>query len=174
MGESFFLLAVIREAQPSWAILLGAPPHRSRLRLCLVVQPNVGEAAAGCNNAQNADKMTFRQRYSHYLPLKRSSRAASRSASLNKDGPRSPPKEKEGRESRSGRASSSSQTSKRRSTMNSREAGYDEAEALRRAIEASKEDAPLEPGDGGSRRAKRVRSDSEEYGAATPVCRDDC
>ncbi|KAK0655926.1 hypothetical protein B0T16DRAFT_22852 [Cercophora newfieldiana] len=102
------------------------------------------------------------QRYSHYLPLKRSSRAASRSASLNKDGPRSPPKEKEGRESRSGRASSSSQTSKRRSTMNSREAAYDEAEALRRAIEASKEDAPPEVGDGGSRRAKRVRSDSEE------------
>jgi len=112
---------------------------------------------------RNANSMPFRQRFSHYLPLKQSSRAASRSASLNKDGARSPPKDKEGRESRSARASSSSQASKRRSTMNSREAAYDEAEALRRAIEASKEDAPvLELGDGGSRRAKRVRSDSEE------------
>jgi hypothetical protein len=46
--------------------------------------------------------------------------------------------------------------------MNSREAAYDEAEALRRAIEASKEDAAPELGDGGSRRPKRVRSDSEE------------
>ncbi|KAK1750266.1 putative histone deacetylase complex subunit cti6 [Echria macrotheca] len=99
------------------------------------------------------------QQYSHYLPLKRSSRAASRSASINKDGTRSPPKDKE---SRSGRASSASQTSKRRSTMNSREAAYDEAEALRRAIEASKEDAPPESVDGAPKRAKRARSDSEE------------
>lgn len=104
--------------------------------------------------------MITSQRYSHYLPLKRSSRAASRSASLNKDGTRSPPKDKEGR---SGRASSANQTSKRRSTMNSRDAGYDEAEALRRAIEASKEDALPDAPDTGSRRAKRGRSDSEEY-----------
>lgn len=47
--------------------------------------------------------------------------------------------------------------------MNSREAGYNEAEALRRAIEASKEDAAPEAGDGSTRRAKRGRSDSEEY-----------
>lgn len=99
------------------------------------------------------------QRYSHYLPLRRQSRAASRSASLAKEGTRSPPKEREGR---NGRNSSASQASKRRSTMNSREAGYDEAEALRRAIEASKEDAAPELGEPGSRRVKRVRSDSEE------------
>jgi len=112
------------------------------------------------DNAQKANNnMGTRQRYSHYLPLKRSSRAASRSVSINKDGTRSPPKEKE---TRNGRASSASQTSKRRSTMNSREAAYDEAEALRRAIEASKEDAPPDTVDGGLRRAKRVRSDSEE------------
>lgn len=46
--------------------------------------------------------------------------------------------------------------------MNSREAAYDEAEALRKAIEASKEEAL---GDGPqplTRRAKRGRSDSEE------------
>lgn len=47
--------------------------------------------------------------------------------------------------------------------MNSRDAAYDEDEQLRRAIEASKEDAPLEQGELGSRRPKRGRSDSEEY-----------
>ncbi|KAM7186487.1 putative histone deacetylase complex subunit cti6 [Naviculisporaceae sp. PSN 640] len=100
------------------------------------------------------------QRYSHYIPLKRTSRAASRATSLIKEGTKSPPKEKE---TRSGRNTSANQTaSKRRSTMNSREAAYDEAEALRKAIEASKEEAL---GDGPApltRRAKRGRSDSEE------------
>jgi len=104
--------------------------------------------------------MGSRQSYSYYLPLKRPSRAASRSLSLNKDGARSPLSEK--KEGRSGRASSASQASKRRSTMNSREAGYDEAEALRRAIEASKEEVTTEPGDTGPRRPKRGRTDSEE------------
>ncbi len=40
---------------------------------------------------------------------------------------------------------------------------YDEEEALRRAIEASKEDAVVDPqAEGGTRRTKRGRSDSEE------------
>ncbi|KAK3693966.1 hypothetical protein B0T22DRAFT_57106 [Podospora appendiculata] len=99
------------------------------------------------------------QRYSHYIPLKRHSRTTSRAASLNKEGTRSPPKDKEGR---NGRTSSASQASKRRSTMNSREAAYDEAEALRRAIEASKEEALSEHADSAPRRTKRGRSDSEE------------
>lgn len=107
--------------------------------------------------------MTRRNIYSHYLPLKRHARTASRSASINKETARSPTKEKE---TRNGRASSANQTSKRRSTLNSREAGYDEAEALRRAIEASKEDALPEPNESGNRRPKRGRSDSQEY--ATP------
>lgn len=108
----------------------------------------------------DANPMPYRQRYSHYLPLKRHhSRTASRAPSLVKDGTKSP-KEKEGR---SARNSSVTQAGKRRSTMNSREAGYDEAEALRRAIEASKEDAAPETADGAPRRAKRGRSDSEEY-----------
>lgn len=109
---------------------------------------------------QITNKIDDRQRYSHYIPLKRTSRAASRATSLIKDGAKSPPKEKE---TRSGRNASANQTaSKRRSTMNSREAAYDEAEALRKAIEASKEEAL---GDGPqplTRRAKRGRSDSEE------------
>lgn len=45
--------------------------------------------------------------------------------------------------------------------MNSRDAAYDD-EQLRRAIEASKEDAPLDLLDGSIRRTKRGRSDSEE------------
>ncbi|KAK3388934.1 hypothetical protein B0T20DRAFT_89373 [Sordaria brevicollis] len=100
------------------------------------------------------------QRYSHYLPLKRPSRTTSRSASLNKDGTRSPPKDKP--EGRNGRGTATSSASKRRSTMNSRGADYDEAEALRRAIEASKEDAAPEQPETTTRRTKRGRSDSEE------------
>lgn len=46
--------------------------------------------------------------------------------------------------------------------MNSRDAAYDEAEALKRAIEASKEDALPEQADNNTRRAKRGRSDSSE------------
>ncbi|TQN75201.1 putative histone deacetylase complex subunit cti6, partial [Colletotrichum shisoi] len=98
------------------------------------------------------------QRYSNYLPLNRPSRASSRAASLVKDGTRSPKES-----SKSGRASSATQASKRRSTMNSRDAAYDEDEQLRRAIEASKEETVPEPTELGSRRTKRGRSGSEEY-----------
>jgi len=112
----------------------------------------------GCKSIFRTDAMAGRQRYSHYLPLKRHSRTTSRSASLNKESVRSPPKEKE---TRNGRSGSTNQSSKRRSTMNSREAAYDEAEALRRAIEESKEEA-LHDNDGSSKRTKRGRSDSEE------------
>lgn len=104
-----------------------------------------------------ANMMERRQRYSHYLPLYQSlSRTTSRAASFSKDGTRSP------RGSKSGRPSSSLQSSKRRSTMNSRDAAYDEEEQLRRAIEASKGEKSGESTDGGTRRGKRGRSDSEE------------
>ncbi|KXH69223.1 PHD-finger domain-containing protein [Colletotrichum salicis] len=99
------------------------------------------------------------QRYSNYLPLNRPSRATSRAASLVKDGTRSP---KEGGRN-GGRASSATQASKRRSTMNSRDAAYDEDEQLRRAIEASKEETVSEPTETTSRRTKRGRSDSIDY-----------
>jgi len=47
--------------------------------------------------------------------------------------------------------------------MNSRDAAYDEEELIRRAIEASKgEDKNSRSIDGGARRTKRGRSDSEE------------
>ncbi|KAK1590832.1 PHD-finger domain-containing protein [Colletotrichum navitas] len=97
------------------------------------------------------------QRYSNYLPLNRPSRATSRAASLVKDGTRSPKET-----SKNGRASSATQASKRRSTMNSRDAAYDEDEQLRRAIEASKEETALDQTELGTRRAKRGRSGSEE------------
>lgn len=110
------------------------------------------------NLANLANRMKRSQRYSHYLPLYQSlSRTTSRAASFSKDGTRSP------RGSKSGRPSSSLQGSKRRSTMNSRDAAYDEEEQLRRAIEASKGEKSGESTDGGTtRRGKRGRSDSEE------------
>ncbi|KAL0937598.1 histone deacetylase complex subunit cti6 [Colletotrichum truncatum] len=101
--------------------------------------------------------LSCRQRYSNYLPLNRPSRATSRAGSLVKDGTRSPKET-----SKNGRASSATQSSKRRSTMNSRDAAYDEDEQLRRAIEASKEDQAPEQTEITARRGKRGRSDSEE------------
>lgn len=107
---------------------------------------------------QTANPKDYRQRYSHYLPLYLgASQTTSRAASFSKDSTRSP------RGSRSGRLSSSLQSAKRRSTMNSRDAAYDEEEQLRRAIEASKGEKSGESTDGGTRRGKRGRSDSEEY-----------
>lgn len=81
------------------------------------------------------------QKYSIFLPIHRSSRAVSRATSTAKD---------------------AAHTSKRRSTMNSRDAAYDEEEQLRRAIEASKEDAIPEITEPPPRRPKRGRDDSEE------------
>ncbi|KKK21314.1 putative transcriptional regulator (Cti6) [Aspergillus rambellii] len=53
---------------------------------------------------------------------------------------------------------------KRRSTMNSRDAAYDEEEQLRRAIEESKEDNKTSPvDDPAAQRPKRSRSDSEAH-----------
>ncbi|KAL1896702.1 Histone deacetylase complex subunit [Ceratocystis pirilliformis] len=104
------------------------------------------------------------QRYSHYTYATIVSRSASRAAVGSKDRE----KDKDGT-SRSGRLSTASQTAKRRSTMNSRDAAYDEEEELRRAIEASKEDAPVvETTDNSSRRLKRGRSHSEDSPSISP------
>ncbi|KAI1206672.1 uncharacterized protein F4807DRAFT_463360 [Annulohypoxylon truncatum] len=100
------------------------------------------------------------QKYSIFLPIHRPSRAASRAASTAKDGAQSP----KGTSTKNSRSSASAHTSKRRSTMNSRDAAYDEEEQLRRAIEASKEDAIPETAEPPQRRPKRGRDDSEEYG----------
>ncbi|KAG6015963.1 hypothetical protein E4U54_002636 [Claviceps lovelessii] len=92
------------------------------------------------------------QKYSKYLPLNRQSRTTSRATSITKD-------DKSG--SKSSRPSTGTHSSKRRSTMNSRDAAYDD-EQLRRAIEASKEEGGQDVLDLLTRRAKRGRSDSEE------------
>lgn len=104
-----------------------------------------------------ANMMDRRQHYSHYLPLYQSlSRTTSRAASFSKDGTRSP------RGSKNGRPSSSLQSAKRRSTMNSR-ATYDEEEQLRLAIEASRDAKEGESADESAiRPQKRGRSESEE------------
>ncbi|KAI1378974.1 hypothetical protein F4677DRAFT_354649 [Hypoxylon crocopeplum] len=98
------------------------------------------------------------QKYSIFLPIHRPSRAVSRATSTTKDGAQSP---KDG-STKSSRSSAAAQMSKRRSTMNSRDAAYDEEEQLRRAIEASKEDAIPETAEAQPRRPKRGRDDSEE------------
>ncbi|KAK7985216.1 hypothetical protein PG988_002838 [Apiospora saccharicola] len=66
------------------------------------------------------------------------------------------------RASASAAAAAAAASHKRRSTMNSRDAAYDEEEQLRRAIEASKEDAIPEELEGLGRRPKRGRDDEED------------
>ncbi|KAM0444256.1 hypothetical protein ACHAPV_010234 [Trichoderma viride] len=97
------------------------------------------------------------QKYSKYLPLSRPARTASRATSIAKDGARSPRLGS----SKSARSQSTSHISKRRSTMNSRDAAYDD-EQLRRAIEASKEEVAQDGTENTNRRTKRGRSNSEE------------
>lgn len=99
----------------------------------------------------------YRQKYSKYVPLHRQSRPTSRATSVLKEGAKSPKLS-----TKASRAEQALQASKRRSTMNSRDAAYDD-EQLLRAIEASKEEAPQDLAESASRRAKRGRSDSEEY-----------
>jgi hypothetical protein len=61
------------------------------------------------------------------------------------------------------RALRAAETTKRRSTMNSR-AAYDEDEVLRKVLEESKVDGAANPSEtGASRKGKRAREDSEEY-----------
>ncbi|CAK7209022.1 Histone deacetylase complex subunit [Sporothrix bragantina] len=109
---------------------------------------------------------TNSHRCSIYLAL---NRRRSRTGSFNKNRERTPQNrdsskdsKDEGRDigpdSKGSRASVVSQSGKRRSTMNSRDAAYDE-EQLLIAIAASKEDSHDDPT---LRRPKRSRSDSEE------------
>ncbi|KAM6483158.1 hypothetical protein HDV62DRAFT_380137 [Trichoderma sp. SZMC 28011] len=93
------------------------------------------------------------QKYSKYLPLSRPARTSSRATSIAKDGARSPRLGS----AKSVRSQSTSQISKRRSTMNSRDAAYDD-EQLRRAIEASKEEVGQDGTESVIRRTKRSPS----------------
>ena len=97
-----------------------------------------------------------RQRYSRYLPLQ----------GPNFAGPSmtpSPPdtvatRRKDGKTSRT---NAEGQAGNRRSTMNSRDAAYDEAEQLQRAIEESKKEGTNINTSESARRGKRSRSDTE-------------
>jgi len=96
------------------------------------------------------------QHYSRYLPYVRVEHKTARKTSIGRE---SDTKSKKEREAPSRASVESMSGPKRRSTANSRYA-YDEDEALRRALAASKAET-----DGGptSRKAKRSRDESEEY-----------
>ncbi|KHJ36127.1 putative fyve phd zinc finger [Erysiphe necator] len=97
------------------------------------------------------------QRYSHYLPLYQSlSRLTPRPRPYSKDEIQSP------KTAGTAKFQSLQANAKRRSTMNSRDAAYDEEEQIRRAIEASKDIKAVENVDGCLRRGKRGRSNSQE------------
>ena len=98
-----------------------------------------------------------RQKYSQYLPVHEatSAQASPDSAAQNKGSKRA-------KDSKGSRLGSENLAGKRRSTMNSRDAAYDEAEQLRRAIEESKKEGGAESIDLSTRRRKRSRSESDE------------
>lgn len=114
------------------------------------------------------------QKYSIFLPVHRLSRAVSHATSIAKETVESQsPKDSNTRNSRSAAAAAAALNGKRRSTMNSRDAAYDEEEQLRRAIEASRGETADEDSEltAASRRPKRTRDDSEEY-VADPIMDD--
>ncbi|KAJ9269958.1 hypothetical protein DTO212C5_3928 [Paecilomyces variotii] len=91
-------------------------------------------------------------RSSQYLPVAPvSSPPSSRASSRDDAGRAKEPKSRQ----------NDNAATKRRSTMNSRDAAYDEEEQLRRAIEESKEETRAANDEVASRRGKRSRSDSE-------------
>ena len=95
------------------------------------------------------------QKYSRYLPVQEVDSLPTSPEPSNRDS--------NSRKSKDAKARPSAEAlaHKRRSTMNSRDAAYDEAEQLRKAIEESKKERGSV--DNGSRRDKRSRSESEEY-----------
>lgn len=97
-----------------------------------------------------------RQRYSRYLPLQGSAFTASSTTP--------PPQDTISTRRKDGKASrrnTESLAGNRRSTMNSRDAAYDEAEQLQRAIEESKKEGAVTNTSDSTRRGKRSRSNSE-------------
>ncbi|KAF7592621.1 hypothetical protein BBP40_012643 [Aspergillus hancockii] len=96
---------------------------------------------------------------SQYLPV-----APPSSAATSRDSSRD--NSKQAKDSKS-RQNDPGAIPKRRSTMNSRDAAYDEEEQLRRAIEESKEETLPASEETASRRGKRSRSDSEAHKQTT-------
>ena len=108
------------------------------------------------------DIPSYSQQYSIYLPVQGS--YSSRSSPSATPQVNTLKKAKDGRSNRPG---TENQPGKRRSTMNSRDAAYDEAEQLRRAIEESKEGTFMKIG-AGTRKGKRSRDESEQYCCPLP------
>jgi hypothetical protein len=98
-----------------------------------------------------------RQNYSRYLPLYEiHTPKTSRSTSRSKDN------DSKSTSSKS-KSAPNSNPGKRRSTMNSRDAAYDEAEMMKRAIEASKvQTSVTASSENGNKRSKRGRSDDSD------------
>ncbi|KAE8147883.1 hypothetical protein BDV25DRAFT_159394 [Aspergillus avenaceus] len=90
---------------------------------------------------------------SQYLPVAPPLSASSRESSRDNS--------KRSKDSKQRQNESATGNPKRRSTMNSRDAAYDEEEQLRRAIEESKEEVKPASEEVAARRGKRSRSDSE-------------
>ncbi|KAK2748910.1 hypothetical protein FQN57_007193 [Myotisia sp. PD_48] len=89
---------------------------------------------------------------SHYLPVAGSTSPSPSTSSRDTS---------KGAKDKKSRSNANSPGTKRRSTMNSRDAAYDEEKLLRRAIEESKDDNKSVTDDSGSRRGKRSRSIGE-------------
>ncbi|KAI4276210.1 MAG: hypothetical protein LQ337_002650 [Flavoplaca oasis] len=96
------------------------------------------------------------QRYSTYLPVQDiSSPQPSQSPTLQNESPKKP------KESRSSRTNAERSAGNRRSTMNSRDAAYYEAEQLRQAIEESKKESTT-GASFTSRKGKRSRDEDDQ------------
>lgn len=105
-----------------------------------------------------ANKRIRRQKFSRYIPVQELASLPSSPSPAPQDTLSTKPKS-----SRSSRANAESLSGKRRSTMNSRDAAYDEGEQIRRAIEESKKEGDAPGTSVSTRRGKRSRSESEQY-----------
>lgn len=99
-----------------------------------------------------------RQKFSRYIPVQELASLPSSPSPAPQDTLSTKPKS-----SRSSRTNAESLSGKRRSTMNSRDAAYDEAEQIRRAIEESKKEGDAPDTSVSTRKGKRSRSESEQY-----------
>ena len=107
---------------------------------------------------RDSNRKDFSQKYSRYLPVQKDHvPAATSPVSGTRD-----TLSRKAKDTRASRPSAEALAHKRRLTMNSRDAAYDEAEQLRRAIEESKKEGGTGVVENGTRRSKRSRSDSEE------------
>lgn len=111
-----------------------------------------------------ANKRIQRQKFSRYIPVQELASLPSSPSPAPQDTLSTKPKS-----NRSSRANAESLSGKRRSTMNSRDAAYDEAEQIRRAIEESRKDGDAPGTSVSTRRGKRSRSESEQYVLSTSL-----